>query len=64
MQVYRTREANPSIGPHSLMVTPLLSFPSLTILTNNAISWVLTQPEVSKRLVKWMIELSEYEIQY
>lgn len=39
------------------------SYP-ITVLTNNAIRRVLTRLEVSGRLTNWIIELSEYDIQY
>ncbi|XP_074556255.1 uncharacterized protein LOC141812107 [Curcuma longa] len=40
-----------------------LSHP-ITVLTNNNLRRVLTQSEASKRLIKWIVELDEYDIQY
>ncbi|XP_074577859.1 uncharacterized protein LOC141834411 [Curcuma longa] len=40
-----------------------LSHP-VTVLTNNNLGRVLTQPEFSGRLAKWTMELSQYDLQY
>ncbi|XP_074556805.1 uncharacterized protein LOC141812691 [Curcuma longa] len=40
-----------------------LSHP-VTVLTNSNLGKVLTQPEVSGRLIKWTVELGEYDIKY
>ncbi|XP_074565139.1 uncharacterized protein LOC141821675 [Curcuma longa] len=40
-----------------------LSHP-ITVLTNSNLGRVLTQPEASGRLIKWTVELGEYDIQY
>lgn len=40
-----------------------LSYP-LIVLTNSTLGCVLTNPKASERMIKWMMELSEYDIQY
>lgn len=34
----------------------------IIVLTNNALGYVLSQPEALERLIKWTIELNEYNI--
>ncbi|XP_073035211.1 uncharacterized protein [Primulina eburnea] len=40
-----------------------LSHP-ITVLTNTPLGRIMTQPEISGRLVKWTVELGEYDIEY
>ncbi|XP_073035186.1 uncharacterized protein [Primulina eburnea] len=40
-----------------------LSHP-ITLLTNTPLGRIMTQPEISGRLVKWTVELGEYDIEY
>ncbi|XP_073049605.1 uncharacterized protein [Primulina eburnea] len=40
-----------------------LSHP-ITVLTNTPLGRIMTQPEISGRLVKWNVELGEYDIEY
>ncbi|XP_074557050.1 uncharacterized protein LOC141813039 [Curcuma longa] len=40
-----------------------LSYP-ITVLTNSNLGRVLIQPEASGRLIRWTVELGEYDIQY
>lgn len=43
---------------------PYFLFHPITVLTNITLGRVLTNPEVLGRLIKWMTELNEYDIQY
>ncbi|XP_073137059.1 uncharacterized protein [Henckelia pumila] len=40
-----------------------LSHP-VTVLTNSPLGWVMTHPDASGRLVKWAVELGEYDVEY
>lgn len=36
----------------------------IEILTNNSLRWVLQKPNTSGRMVKWAVELSQFDIKY
>ncbi|KAK4394710.1 hypothetical protein Sango_1625300 [Sesamum angolense] len=36
----------------------------VVVLTNHPLKWVLVEPNISGRMVKWAVELSEYGIEY
>ncbi|KAL0415854.1 UNVERIFIED_CONTAM: hypothetical protein Slati_3417300 [Sesamum latifolium] len=64
MMLSTHRKDGPGLGNHRKEITPLLSLLPIGVRTNTLLKQVLGKPEASGRLVKWAIELSEYDISY
>ncbi|KAL0281873.1 UNVERIFIED_CONTAM: hypothetical protein Sangu_2984300 [Sesamum angustifolium] len=58
------RKDGSCFGHHRKEITPLLPSYLVGVRTNTPLKQVVGKPEVSGRLVKWTIELSEYDISY
>ncbi|KAL0400416.1 UNVERIFIED_CONTAM: hypothetical protein Sradi_2384900 [Sesamum radiatum] len=58
------REDGPDLGHHREKITPYFLSYAIGVRTNTLLKQVLGKPKASGRLVKWTIELSEYDISY
>ncbi|KAL0448697.1 UNVERIFIED_CONTAM: hypothetical protein Slati_1426100 [Sesamum latifolium] len=58
------RENGSCTGDHNYETTPLLLSYPIGVRTNLPLKQTLGKPDTSRRLVKWVVEFSEYDIFY
>ncbi|XP_015960038.1 uncharacterized protein LOC107483914 [Arachis duranensis] len=63
-EISKTRKACPDLSNNGQTFATLLPESTIIVRTEQPLWQILTKPELAGRLIKWSIELSEYDIQY
>lgn len=65
VEICESGKASPSIDHDCEKVGALFFLSHLvTVLTNSLLGRIKTHPDISGRVIKWIMELSEYDIRY
>lgn len=60
--IYSLGEVNSN--SHCLTIVSLSFITPMVVLTDMSLEYILSHPEATERLIKWVIELNEYDIDY
>ncbi|KAL2237680.1 UNVERIFIED_CONTAM: Retrovirus-related Pol polyprotein from transposon 17.6, partial [Sesamum indicum] len=63
-RVLPNRKTSPLFNHRSQKLRPYFQSHQVVVLTNHPLKQVLSSPEVSRRMVKWAVELSEFGVEF